>query len=205
MKNFIAVVVFVAWISPSSAGIFDSMSFGWGCPSVTTKENFELDGWYGKWYELEKFNHWFLPKSDECPTVKYTPLANGILPANFTNTHRDQTSGTRKSFNSTLQADPGYPDTASRLQMVFQKNTWTDPWTVNYLVLDTDNDQYSVAYSCKSMLWVMRMEFLWIFGRGRSLESTTRDDVYQMLAERGLDTTKLVATDQNSQTCLNFN
>jgi len=167
--------------------------FDGGCPKVTTKENFDIVPYMGKWYELEKYPNTF--QKGDCGFAQYVLQDDGIVAVNNTEKKPDGTRGTaigqaRKDPQSTI---PGH------LQVRFSK--WA-PWG-KYWVLDTDYKSFSVVYSCTSYV-INRVEFLWILGRAPALDADTRSNISSLLKNFKIDESKLRITDHSKDKCAGY-
>jgi len=167
--------------------------FDGSCPQVTTKPDFDIKAYMGKWYESEKYPNSF--QKGDCGFAQYVLQDDGTVAVNNTERKPDGSVGTaigqaRPDPKSTI---PGH------LQVRFSK--WS-PWG-KYWVLDTDYNTFSVVYSCSSYL-INRVEFLWILSRAPELEAGPRRHISSLLQGFKIDESKLRKTDHSKEKCAGF-
>merc|ERR1712071_525311 len=105
------------------------------CPVVTTKPDFEIEKYLGVWYEITKLPNVF--QGDMyCVSAVYPPRAEGGINVN------------NKGFK---------PD--GTLDLFFPGRPAGD-----YLVLDTDYDEFALIYSCGNVGF-FKIEFGWLLAR----------------------------------------
>ncbi len=72
----------------------------------------------------------------------------------------------------------------------------------NYVVVDTDYDNYSVVYSCSKQSSMFRpnskKEYAWILSRQRTLDADLLDTSLDTLMQLSVDVDKLMKTDQTN-------
>ena len=66
----------------------------------------------------------------------------------------------------------------------------------DYWVLDTDYDNYTLIYSCESILGVAHIEFAWILARNMTVDQSLTDRLMAELKGYGVDVTKFHKSDQ---------
>ncbi|XP_066295047.1 apolipoprotein D-like [Branchiostoma lanceolatum] len=164
--------------------------FGGSCPDVTTKDNFQLQPYMGRWYEISKYPNSF--QNGECGSAQYTLQDDNIVRVNNT---QIKEGGIVDTVIGQVRDDPS-SDVPAHLQVRF--SSW-QPWG-KYWVLDTDYESYTVVYSCSYYI-INKVEFLWILGRDRTVEEETRKNILQMLENFKIDATKMVDTVQDVNKC----
>jgi len=158
------------------------------CPEVTTKANFDINAYMGRWYDIEKYPNSF--QNGKCGIANYTLLNDGTVKVNNTEIGKD---GFPHTVIGQARPDPSAKE-ASRLQLRF--SSW-QPWG-KYWVLDTDYTNFSVVYSCSNYL-INRVEFLFVLGRGPKLTPATYSHINSLLDGFKIDGSKMVKT---NQTCI---
>ena len=68
----------------------------------------------------------------------------------------------------------------------------------NYNVWSTDYQTYSLVYSCKIFLGLVKFESAWILARSKNLDETTVNTLKATLRNKGIDVKKFTKT---KQTC----
>jgi len=165
---------------------------GWfeSCPKVQLKEKFDLNQYLGRWYEVEKYPNWF--EKGSCNGAMYKLEEDGRVAVN----NSELLKGGEFNFAiGEARVNPSGGNPAS-LQVRFSK--W-QPWG-QYLVLDTDYENYTVVYSCSNLL-VTRLEFLWIMSRERTLSTENMEKIYTMLKGYGIKPKYLEAANQDEELC----
>jgi len=155
------------------------------CPKVTTKANFDIQSYMGRWYDIEKYPNSF--QNGKCGIANYTLLTDGTVKVNNTEIGKD---GAPHTSIGQARPDPGATE-ASRLQLRF--SSW-QPWG-KYWVLDTDYKTFSVVYSCSNYL-INRVEFLFVLGRTPKLAPEVYHHINSLLNDMKIDGSKMVKTNQ---------
>ncbi|XP_042900923.1 apolipoprotein D [Parasteatoda tepidariorum] len=175
---FVAVTVGVVTAQKISGG---------GCPDVPVKQNFDVNKYVGVWYEIEKYPMPF-ESGLKCITANYTAKDDYVVVVNAGISER--TGKVQSIEGKATIPDKNVP---SKLKVKFNYM----PFKSNYWVLDTDYDEYSVVYSCFSVLHLFKTEFVWILSRESALEEATRENIYKFLDDNKIDRKALTATVQN--------
>ncbi|XP_002740543.2 apolipoprotein D-like [Saccoglossus kowalevskii] len=158
------------------------------CPAVVVQPDFNVDKYTGWWYEIERF-----PASFEtglkCNNAKYWLKQDGTI--GVINIETDIVTGEQTSVEGdTWVPDPNVP---AKLKVKFR--SWMPAG--DYWVLRTDYDTFSVVYSCDDfMLGFVKMEYAWILGRGRTLNTRTLTDIKRDVQDRGIDISNFIFSDQ---------
>ncbi|RUS71427.1 hypothetical protein EGW08_020810 [Elysia chlorotica] len=71
-----------------------------------------------------------------------------------------------------------------------------DGGKANYLIMDTDYDNFSVVYSC-SQLSIFRIELAWILTRQKGVRPANLDSIYQRLTGYGVNVTNFKLVDHS--------
>ena len=127
--------------------------FWGGCPSVNIQQNFELNKYLGKWYEIGRVKNVPYTASTRCGTAEYEL----------------QEDGTLKVINTCLLDSGYYPAIGTAYcedngtGQCYVRFSRFQPWG-DYKVLETDYDNYSVVWSCSSF-WLFHVEYSWILAR----------------------------------------
>lgn len=65
-----------------------------------------------------------------------------------------------------------------------------------YDVWSTDYDNYSLVYSCKSFLGILKVESAWILGRKKQLDEETVKKLKGILKDKGINVKQFTQTKQ---------
>ena len=122
--------------------------FNWGwCPDMPTKASFDLNQYTGVWYE-QKRDKSILYEYGECVQAGYSKRDDGLI-----NVHNSQFN----AFSGKLDDVKGTAECNGAKCLVgfflFRNG--------DYQIIDTDYTNYSVVYSCATVLFFFRYETVW--------------------------------------------
>ena len=145
------ITIFIL-IFTSALAAFTSATASWGrCEEVTLQKNFKLESHTGLWYEQLRDKH-FWQEQRNCGESFYSQEAtNDSVYIRFSDnrTHQwEQFTGAGNCWGAhcTIQYNFFLPE-------------------LDYRILDTDYDTYSIIYSCRSILGVAKKEYIWVLTR----------------------------------------
>ncbi|XP_033764332.1 apolipoprotein D-like isoform X2 [Pecten maximus] len=179
------VLVVLALVADVSLG----QVFGKGkCPTVSVQQSFDIQKYIGNWYEIQRFYVGF-EDNTKCTEANYQLKEDGHIRV-------DNKCISLKDDGKVIEAiGDGYvPDKTqpAKLEVKFAEGA---PYG-NYWILDTDNANYTLIYSCKDVLGLTHVEFCWILSRERTLASETKEKLYQKLSGFGVKTDNFLTTEQ---------
>ncbi|XP_003792732.1 apolipoprotein D [Otolemur garnettii] len=155
------------------------------CPTPSVQENFDVNKYLGKWYEIEKIPVSF--EKGSCIQANYSLMENGNIKVINKELRQDgtvnQIEGEATQVNLTEPAKLGV------------KFFWWTP-SSPYWVLATDYENYALVYSCTTIIWLFHMEHAWILGRHPYLPPETVTYLKDMLTSNNIDHEKMTVTDQ---------
>ncbi|XP_042878650.1 apolipoprotein D-like [Penaeus japonicus] len=165
------------------------------CSNQAVVQNFDLNSYLGKWYEIEKYFAIF-ELGGKCITAEYSLLPNGGI--KVVNTQTNVISGTESSAEGqAVLADPASGE--AKLVVSFSPfGGAPSGGDGNYWVLDTDYTSYAVVWSCAFDVKVANGQFLWILMRDQNPDPQRLNYVRSLIHNRGLDLTRLQRTDQTN-------
>lgn len=67
-----------------------------------------------------------------------------------------------------------------------------------YWILITDYVNYALVYSCTTIIWLFHVDYVWILGRNPYLPPETVTYLKDILISNGIDTQKMISTDQTN-------
>lgn len=145
----------------------------------TTVNNFELDKYLGKWYEIARFDHSF-EQGLHGVTANYTLLKKGkikVTNAGYKNGIRREANGKAKVAKSIYNG---------HLKVSFFLFFYAD-----YFVLELDDDyQWAIVGSSAD-------SYLWILSRKPAINDALYNELVEKAKKRGYDTSKLIKVDQS--------
>lgn len=155
---------------------------GAGCaislPSgVKAVENFDIDRYQGKWYEIARLDHSFERGLDNV-SATYTLRKDGGV--DVVNRGFDREKGRWKE--ATGRAYFVDKPTTGRLKVSFFR-----PFYGGYNVIALDHNDYRYALVCGP-----DRSYLWILAREKQLDESTRDALVEKAKKLGFDTGALI-------------
>ncbi|XP_012495638.1 PREDICTED: apolipoprotein D [Propithecus coquereli] len=171
------------------AGLFaaaEGQAFHLGtCPTPPVQENFDVNKYLGRWYEIEK-----IPASFEkgtCIQANYSLMENGNIKVLNKELGQD---GTVNQIEG--EATPVNLTEPAKLEVKF---FWLMP-SSPYWVLATDYENYALVYSCTTIVWLFHVDFAWILGRNPYLPAETVTSLKDILTSNNIEVEKMTITDQ---------
>ncbi|KAM5334600.1 apolipoprotein D [Glossophaga mutica] len=177
------------------AGLFgavEGQAFHLGkCPTPPVQENFDVNKYLGRWYEIEKTPVSF--EKGRCIQANYSLMENGNIKVVNQELRSDgsvnQIEGEASLINLTEPA---------KLEV---KYFWLMP-SAPYWVLATDYENYALTYSCTTIIWLFHVDHVWILGRNPYLPLETVIYLKDILTSNNIDIEEMTITDQVN--CPNF-
>lgn len=161
-----------------------SPSFG-PCPTVKTQDTLDLEKYLGTWYEIYSFPTTF--EKGTCTRAKYTKKPDGHIQV--------YNRGIDNGKEVAAYGDAYRPDDKEQGKLLVRFAEGT-PYG-NYWVVHTDYN-YTLIYSCSSIVGVAHIEFAWILARNMTLPQETTKSLMSELASYQVDVSKFVATNQTA-------
>ncbi|XP_015990781.2 apolipoprotein D [Rousettus aegyptiacus] len=173
------------------AGLFDvakGQAFHLGkCPTPPVQENFDVNKYLGKWYEIEKIPVSF--EKGSCIQANYSLMENGNI--KMINQKLSPDGTVNQIEGEASQVDLTEP---AKLGV---KSFWLMP-SSPYWVLATDYENYALVYSCITFVWTFHVDHIWILGRNPSLPPETVTHLKDILTSNNIDIEKMTVTDQSN-------
>ncbi|XP_049631972.1 apolipoprotein D [Suncus etruscus] len=155
------------------------------CPIPPVQEDFDINKYLGRWYEIEKIPTSF--EKGSCIQANYSLMENGNIKVINQEMRPDgsmnQIEGEATQSNITEAAKLGV------------KFFWLMPWAP-YWVLSTDYENYALVYSCTTIVWLFHVDYVWILGRNPYLPPETITYLKDILTANNIDIEKMTTTDQ---------
>ncbi|KAI5940239.1 Apolipoprotein D [Manis javanica] len=155
------------------------------CPAPPVQEDFDVNKYLGRWYEIEKIPVSF--EKGSCIQANYSLMENGNI----------------KVINQEMRPD----GTVNQIEGEASQDNLTEPaklgvkffWLMPsspYWVLATDYENYALVYSCTTIVWLFHMDHVWILGRNPYLPPETVTYLKDILTSNNIDIEKMTITDQ---------
>ncbi|XP_047476192.1 apolipoprotein D-like [Penaeus chinensis] len=189
-------VVSAAMVMSAVLSVTSSQEIFFGsCPKQDVVQNFDLNSYLGKWYEIEKYFAIF-ELGGKCITADYSLLPNGNV--KVVNTQTNALTGKVNSIEGeAVLADPASGE--AKLVVSFSPfGGATAGGNSNYWVLDTDYTSYAIVWSCSFDIKLANAQILWILMRDQNPDPQRLNYVKTLIRNRGLDLTRLQQTDQTN-------
>merc|ERR1711990_787395 len=148
---------------------------GEACPDVTGTTKFNPDLYLGNWFQMAVPPFYWTPKQDICVTAQYyAPPAGSDYDVQVVNSELEPSTGERVTSVGKAVINPSQPGT---LSVAFGPVTPAADGD-NYIILDTDNVNYSFVWSCKSFCFGRECNnspILWILNRNHDATASDVD------------------------------
>ncbi len=145
--------------------------------NVKPVDNFKLEKYLGKWYEIARLDHRF-ERGLSRVTAEYSPREG---------------SGVRVLNRGYSKAEGKWKESEGKAFFVegpdkgFLKVSFFGPFYGSYIVIDLDREKYRYSLVCGP-----DKSYLWILARDPKLEEETKNKLVAKAAALGFDTGKLV-------------
>ncbi|MFA6806914.1 MAG: lipocalin family protein [Bacteroidales bacterium] len=149
---------------------------------LSTVNDFDINRYLGKWYEIARFDHSF-ERGLVGTTAVYT--------LNDDNTIRVENSGYKDSFSGKHKTAIGKGKFANEDNPAMLKVSFFLWFYGAYNVLELDQENYSYA-----MIGSDSDKYFWILSRTPQLSDKDKDFLLRRAKERGYDTSKIIWVEQ---------
>ncbi|UJR37308.1 hypothetical protein I4U23_030016 [Adineta vaga] len=158
------------------------------CPKIVTQKDFNVTKYLGLWYEIER-NNIIFEIASKCENATYTPNDNGTV--GVWNQAITEYSGYYSIHGLARVKDPAEP---AALEVIFSNPSRKG----DYNVITTDYNEYALVYACEALPIVgIKMEFIWILSRKKSLSPSRIDELKKILKDMGADVNSVKPTTQD--------
>ncbi len=150
--------------------------------TVIAINNFQIDKYLGKWYEVARLPNYFEKKCNFPITAEYAKQSNGTV--SVTNTCLKNNGDINTSVGTAIFADK---ENIGQLKVTFAPSflSWMSFAYGDYWVLDTDYDHYSLVGDPSK-------QYLWILSRTPFLPAETTQKLKTKAVSMGYDLNDLI-------------
>jgi apolipoprotein D and lipocalin family protein len=148
---------------------------------VTPVDNFKMDRYLGKWYEIARFDHSF-ERGLTRVTATYSLREDGAV--------RVLNRGYSEAEGAWKEAE-GKASFVQRPDQGYLKVSFFGPFYASYIVFELDHENYQYA-----LVSGPDKSYLWILARSRDMESGLKAGLMAKAAALGFDTGRLRPVDQ---------
>ncbi|XP_045473708.1 apolipoprotein D-like [Harmonia axyridis] len=159
------------------------------CPKQEPMENFNMTRFTGRWFEVER-SFYLVELLYSCVTVEMETISNFKLNISVVSRSRWSDGITvSEGYATQTRKDPAIfvYKVNTKLPRLFSKYL---PAAGAYQVIDTDYDTYAILWSCSDYV-IAHNDNIWIWGRKKELNVTTRAYIYEILEVNELDPERL--------------
>lgn len=150
--------------------------------NVKPVDNFQLERYLGKWYEIARLDHSFERGLTSISAVYSLRDDGGVRVLNSGYSEKEKAWKTAEGKAYFVQGtDQG-----------FLKVSFFGPFYGSYIVFELDHANYQYALVCGP-----DKSYFWILARTPEIESKLKDRLIAKAAETGFDTGKLIFVDHN--------
>ncbi len=157
-----------------------------GCAGIPDKvkpvDNFELDKYLGKWFEIARLDHSF-ERGLTRVTAEYSLRRDGgvrVLNRGFSARENTWKEAEGKAY-FVKESDQGY-----------LKVSFFGPFYGSYIILELDRKNYQYALVCGP-----NRSYLWILDRTTEISDDLKDTLRSKAEELGFDTSALIMVDHH--------
>lgn len=158
-----------------------------GCPNGwPTQPKFQLEKYFGKWYEIARLNFTF-EKDAFCVNANYSLKADGHVKVDNEERYGSIDGKPKQAIGDAIIPDPSQP---AKFAVSFG-----GPVRAPYWVVETDYKGFALVYSCFD-LKVYHETYAWILSRTPTLHQSEVAALVLKFKSYGLDTSQLYFTPQ---------
>jgi len=166
------------------------------CPTLKGSSKFNVDEYIGRWYNIANLPFFWMDGDNYCPWANYTKWSeidvNSPYDIYVVNTEINYKTDTRDYSVGNADINLYEPGT---LDVAFGP-VEPSPTGSNYLVIDTDNVNYSYVWNCDDICssGVCHHEpLMWMLNRNAFVDQNQEvKNAMEVLAESGYDPTKVL-------------
>ena len=145
--------------------------------NISPVENFELDRYLGKWYEIARLDHSF-ERGLEKIAAEYSLRDDGgvrVLNRGFSTTKNAWEEAEGKAY-FVGSADTGH-----------LKVSFFGPFYGSYVIFELEQENYQYAF-----ITSYKKSYLWLLARDTSVPNSVRDRFLRLAKEKGFDVDSLI-------------
>jgi apolipoprotein D and lipocalin family protein len=151
---------------------------------VQPVQNFDLERYYGKWYEIARLDHRF-ERGLEQVSAQYSPGSDGSV----------------QVLNKGYSAENGWQSAQGKAKFVgpasegHLKVSFFGPFYGSYVIFELDEEDYQYAFVAGNS-----KSYLWLLARTPTISTQLREQFVQRVSELGFPVDELIFVDQRDNT-----
>ncbi|KAG8227696.1 hypothetical protein J437_LFUL005397 [Ladona fulva] len=161
-----------------------------GCPEYRAMDDFDMDRFTGKWFESQRYFQ-VLEVGTRCVATDYKKLADGKFAV--ANEMVTRLTGIKRVLEGELKS----LGKSGEAKLSVKYNNLPLSFDTEYSILETDYDNYAVAWSCRA-LGPFSSTHAWVMTRKRSPTEAVLQRAYGVLDKYGISRTFFVTSDQTN-------
>lgn len=166
------------------------------CPTVPVQEDFNLNRYLGRWYEIQRYEAEFQVNLD-CTTAQYSLADPNVARVTVVNSGILFNETSASPFEVRGVAIPTFPDDPRNPGKFNVAFFGAEPDRSNYWVVGTDYTGYSVVWSCEQISATSYQEFAWVLSREKELTPAQYAQVYTLITDNNIPIADFRFTDQS--------
>ncbi len=180
--------IFLGLVLAGLVACCQAQIFSWGrCPTVEVKRDFNTTKYFGRWYEILRFEDTAFEEGSRCIRADYSAEGDGRV--GVLNSAIVEATGQPTSVNGYAYAPN--PEVPAKLKVKLGKSFFAG----NYWVLDTDYETFSMVHSCTG-LFFFNFQINWLLSPIQSPEIGVVTDALRKFEDDGIDVSRFIRSDQ---------
>lgn len=152
------------------------------CPSVSTVSRKSMTQLTGRWFDAMRYTTVFI--KGKCLTFEVVLTSNTTV--TIISSEIKDGEPLIASREASLDSDGGL-----EFKFTFLK------FTIKFFVLDADDEEYLVGFTCKSIARMMNMQMAWIWSRHQNISDENLEKAPNVLKTNEISTDELNFIDQS--------
>ncbi|XP_017768999.1 PREDICTED: apolipoprotein D-like isoform X1 [Nicrophorus vespilloides] len=164
--------------------------FGGRCSDFTntSKRNFDIDKYSGRWFEIYRYNN-VMQMNADCTVVDVSKIDNNSFNPDMTlKLYTPMTMHTKAHF-----IDPVKRDGKVKVKMPYTPE-------LEYWIVDTDYETYTIEWWCIDLLET-NLQVVWVFARRPKIDEKTERKIQTVLKQNNLGKRRMRKSRNDPENC----